>query len=367
MKQKTVVVGMSGGVDSSVCALLLKQQGYKVIGVFMQNWDTFLNNDVLGHTNKHETSCNVYQDFSDVQSVGEQLGIEVHKVNFERQYWNKVFKYVINSYRNGTTPNPDILCNKFIKFGNFLTYVKNKFHCDKVAMGHYAAIKKSRNKYFLQTCADKQKDQTYFLSYLNQKQLSNTLFPLAKLTKQEVRQIANENKLCNWNKKDSTGVCFIGERKFKHFLSNYIKPKVGKVIDICTNKIIGQHDGAYFYTYGQNSRLGLSGQTKKYYVCKKDIKNNILFVCDNQSKDKYLSSSQCELSNFNWVSGIPKNHRVKIKFRYQQQPITGKFIVSNNKVIVTYKKTLAITPGQFAVFYQNKICLGGGVVNKLLK
>lgn len=362
---KTIVVGMSGGVDSSVCACLLKKQGYNVIGVFMQNWDTFLNNDFLGHVKTHENECNVKKDFSDVQRVAKIIGIKVYKVDFIKKYWNNVFKHLITEYKRGRTPNPDILCNKFIKFGSFLAYAKKTFKCAKIAMGHYAKVCKIKNKYYLKTCADTTKDQTYFLSYINQKQLSNVIFPLSHITKQQVREIAKKENLPNWNKKDSTGICFIGERKFKDFLTNYIKQKQGKIIDITTKKQIGTHDGVSYFTYGQNSHLGLSGQTKKYYVCKKDVNNNIIYVCDQHNKDKYLSSTHCELIDFNWINRIPKKTNVKIKFRYRQKPVNGSFCIKNNKIVLTYVKTFSVTPGQFAVLYQAKTCLGGGVVNKI--
>jgi tRNA-specific 2-thiouridylase len=196
--------------------------------------------------------------------------------------------------------------------------------------------------------------------------LSKTIFPLGNYTKDQVRIIAKKNKLANWSKKDSTGICFIGERDFKPFLSNYISYKKGKVVDISTNQQIGTHDGIYFFTLGQNKGLGLSGQSKKYFVCQKDMKKNILYVCDEQHKKRYLSSKLCELEAFNWINGVAKNNKVKIRFRHRQKFVKGQFKIIGKKVCLMYSPTIAVTPGQFAVLYQGKICLGGGIVNKLI-
>lgn len=367
MKTKTVVLGMSGGVDSSVSALLLKQQGFNVIGLFMQNWDDVLNNDIKGHVNNQDKQCNVYKDFSDAKAVADMLDIKLYKVDFIKQFWNKVFKYTLNEYKHARTPNPDVLCNKFIKFKEFTEYATKKFKCDYIAMGHYARTKKIGNKTCLCTAKDVEHDQTYFLSNLTSSQLKNVLFPIGNFAKDEVREIAKKNNLPTWNRKNSTGICFIGERKFKEFLNNYIKYKPGDVIDIVTNKIVGKHEGVIFYTYGQNKGLGLGGKESKYFVCKKDIKNNIIYVVDEEHKHHYLSSTSCIVTNMSWISGSkPKSCNVLLRFRHRQALVKGKFQQKGNNIVLTYTPTLSITPGQFAVMYQKNICLGGGIVSRIL-
>jgi len=364
LNKKKIILGMSGGVDSSVCALLLKKAGYEVIGVFMQNWDTYTNNDILGHKKDHENQCNASKDFSDAKKVADILGIKIYKINFIKKYWDEVFKYTIETYKKGLTPNPDILCNKYIKFGSFFDYCTKKFGVNLFAFGHYAW----NNKGKLTIPKDKIRDQTYFLSGLNSKQVKATIFPLYKYTKEEVREIAKENNLPVWNRKNSTGVCFIGERKFDDFLKNYIKPKSCKIVDIETKKVIGHNKiGLTYYTIGQNKNLGLGGNNSKYFVCSKDMKKNILFVCSEKQKEKYLSSSSCLIKNFNWIYKAPKNKKVMLRFRHRQELVKGSFEIKKEGVILTYQKTLSITPGQYGVIYQKNICYGGGEITKLLK
>ncbi|GMO16715.1 MAG: tRNA 2-thiouridine(34) synthase MnmA [Mycoplasmoidaceae bacterium] len=366
MNKPTIALGMSGGVDSSVCAYLLKKAGYDVIGVFMQNWDSVVNNDILGRIKNEDKQCNVYKDFSDVQAVGKMLDIKVYKIDFIKQYWDQVFKYTIKEYKSGVTPNPDVLCNKYIKFNAFIKYVKDKFDCDQIAMGHYAKIDTIDGKKCLMLSKDDNKDQTYFLCWLTQKQLDKTIFPLADLSKNEVRKIAKKLKLINADKKESTGICFIGERKFQDFLKNYIKPKSGKIIDIVSKKIIGTHDGIMYYTIGQNKNLNLGGNASKFFVCKKDPIKNILYVVNENAKEKYLMSTSCVLSNFNWINTTPpKNNKVLIRFRHRQTFVKGIFSIVKKTVVLKYEKSLSVTPGQFAVLYQNNICLGGGIVQTI--
>ncbi len=369
MQTKTkVVLGLSGGVDSSVCAYLLKKNGYDVIGLFMQNWDPYVNNDFLGHKTNDAKKCDAQKDFSDALVVGKKLNINVYYTEFIEKYWNDVFKYVIEEYKKGNTPNPDILCNKYIKFDAFFKYAFEHFQCDYIAMGHYANVEYKNNEYFLKKSKDKLKDQTYFLCWLNQKQLSKIIFPIGNLLKKDVRKIAKNNNLDIWNKKDSTGICFIGERKFKDFLKNYIDVKPGKIIDIQTNKVVGKHDGIMFYTLGQNKSLGLSGQKDKYYVCKKDTTNNIIYVVNKQNKDLFLSSTQCLLSKFNWINDYHLwiNKRIKVRFRHTGELIDCKFEIKNkDQIILRYKSTINVTPGQFAVLYCNNYCLGGGIIDSI--
>lgn len=367
MKTKQrIVLGMSGGVDSSVCAFLLQQQGYDVVGLFMQNWDEVVNYDIKGHIQANHNNCNAAKDYKDALSVGNKLNITVHYKEFIDAYWKEVFQYVVNEYSKGRTPNPDILCNKYIKFNRFIDYAKNELGIDKIAMGHYANVVYKNKQYYLVRSKDEHKDQTYFLCWLNQEQLSKTIFPLGKFTKDEVRKIAAANNFINWNKKDSTGICFIGERKFKEFLMNYIQPKKGDIVDVVTHKKIATHEGIMYYTIGQNRSLGLGGMNTKYFVCKKDLKNNVLYVCSEENSDEYLSSTQAILSNFNWINDVKEwlNRPVLIRFRHTGQLVKGQFYLNNGHVIINYEPTKAVAPGQFAVLYIGKICLGGGIIEK---
>jgi tRNA-specific 2-thiouridylase len=358
---------MSGGVDSSVCAYLLKKQGYEVIGVFMQNWDSYLNNDIKGHLKADTKQCNAQKDFQTAKLVANKLGIKIYRTEFINKYWNKVFCYLINEYKGGRTPNPDILCNKYIKFDEFIKHAQEHFQCKNIAMGHYANVLHKKNHFYLTKAKDKDKDQTYFLCWLTEEQLQHTTFPLGNLLKSKVRAIAKNIGLENWSKKDSTGICFIGERNFKDFLSNYLSYKRGKIIDVTTKAIIGYHDGVAFFTYGQNKGMNLSGCAQRYFVCGKDLKKNILYVCTENSKNKYLATTKCSLTKFNWINGIPKSKNVFIRFRHRQKLIKGTFDYFGKDINLNYPQTLAITPGQFAVLYQGKICLGGGIVDKISK
>ena len=360
-----IVLGMSGGVDSSVCAYLLKKQNYAVIGLFMQNWDPYLNFDFLGHTNENKKTCDAQKDFADAKLIAKKLNLPIYMTEFIQKYWDKIFKYVIDEYKSGNTPNPDILCNKYIKFHEFIKYAKNKFNCDKIAMGDYANVEYINGEYFLTKAKDKNKDQTYFLCWLNQEQLSKVVFPIGNLKKEKVREIAKQQNLANWNKKDSTGICFIGERKFHDFLLNYIKQKPGNIIDVETNEVLGKHDGIMFYTIGQNKNLGLNGLEHRYFVCKKDAVKNILYVVKERSQKKYLTSNYCELKSFNWINDYHHwlGKRIKVRFRHRMKLVSTKFKIQGDKVILRYKKTLCVTKGQFAVLYCGRFTIGGGIIN----
>lgn len=358
-----IVVGMSGGVDSAVSAFLLKQQGHEVVGVFMRNWDSFANNDILGNPNVDASVCPEEQDWADVQEVGKQLEIETIRVDFVKEYWDNVFEDLIKVYKEGRTPNPDILCNKYVKFGAFLDWVeKNIPDFDFVAMGHYA---KTENGYLMMP-KDSWKDQTYFLAQLSKKQLAKVIFPLSDLLKSEVRKIAAENNLIIANKKDSTGICFIGERNFTDFLKNYIPSMPGDIIDITTNKIVGKHVGAMYYTIGQRKGLHLGGMNEPYYVCGHNIEKKIIYVAPN-SRPEYLYSNSATITDVNWIMEgyTPKN--LKVKFRYKSDFVEASMtFVSSDEVVVEYPKGFeAVTPGQQCVFYDGEFCLGGGVIDKV--
>jgi len=355
-KGKKVVVGMSGGVDSSVAALLLKQQGYDVIGIFMKNWDE---KDEFG-------VCTAEQDFADVRKVCNQIGIPYYTVNFEKEYWDRVFTYFLDEYRKGRTPNPDVLCNKEIKFGAFLDYAL-KIGTDYIATGHYARVENINGEFRLLKGVDSNKDQSYFLCMLNQYQLSKVIFPLGNMTKKEVRKIASDVGLHTAIKKDSTGICFIGEKKFKEFLENYLPAQPGEIRSV-SGELLGKHDGLMFYTLGQRKGLGIGGTPsgEPWFVVKKDVKNNILYVAQGRNNPALYSNS-LEASNVNWISGkAPERDFVcTAKFRYRQadQEVYVRLIDGNRCRVEFTTPQRAITPGQFVVLYQDEVCLGGGIID----
>lgn len=370
---KKVVVGLSGGVDSAVSAYLLKKQGYDVIAVFMENWDDYLNNDILGHKLAYENKgCSSKQDFIDASNVAQFLNIPIYKINFVKEYWNDVFISFLEEYKKGVTPNPDILCNKFIKFGIFKKYVLKQFEADFIATGHYANTYVDENNVaHLLKAKDENKDQTYFLCDLNNEQLHNVIFPLANLYKTEVRKIAQEINLPVWNKKDSTGICFIGERHFSLFLKNYLTSKIGNIIDIKTKKILGTHEGTSFYTIGQRNGLNLGGFHTRYFVCKKDLKNNILYVASIEDEEKYLLHKFVYIKTLNKINIDNWNDlNLSVRFRHRQKLIKCKVILDdlkNNLIIECENEVRAITPGQYAVFYLDDECIGGGIINNSSK
>lgn len=360
---KTIIIGLSGGVDSAVAAFLLKQQGYNVIAIFMQNWDSYLNNE--DYDNKKD-KCDSQYEYDDAKLIAKHLGIKLYKVDFINQYWNDVFLNFIEEHKKARTPNPDVLCNKYIKFGSLVNYINKHFKFDYIATGHYAKIIHNKNNSQLLMCADQNKDQTYFLCGLNQEQLKNVLFPLANYTKQQVREIAKKINLPVWDKKDSTGICFIGERNFQKFLINYINPIEGNIIDITTNQIVGKHIGVMFYTIGQNNNLSISGAKFKYFVCKKDQTNNILYVCREAFKDQYLKSTSCICSNINWINEPKQFNNLQVRFRHRQKLIDCSIIYDNKNLRIFYPNgCLSVTPGQYAVIYDGNECLGGAIIDEV--
>ncbi len=355
--KKHIVVGLSGGVDSSVAALSLLQQGYEVTGVFMQNWEAEID----------DPYCNAQQDLADAKAVCNKLGITLRTVNFAKEYWENVFNNFLDTLALGKTPNPDILCNREIKFKAFLNYALN-LGASTIATGHYAQIKQNAETFELEKAVDSQKDQTYFLHGLDQFQLSHSLFPIGQLTKHKVRQIAQEAGFINSGKKDSTGICFIGERKFRDFLSEYLLAQPGN-IETVTGDILGKHQGLLFYTLGQRQGLGIGGHRqyceKPWYVLQKDIDRNVLVVGQEHDHplllNKYLTCNQV-----NWISKIPEFPlycSAKIRYRQEDQSCTIEQIDDNTYRVEFLKPQRAITPGQSVVFYQNSICLGGGVID----
>lgn len=357
-----VVIGMSGGVDSSVAAILLKKQGYEVIGLFMRNWDSLVNNDVLGNPTLDNNICPQEQDYNDALAVCEKIGIPLHRIDFVKEYWDYVFTYFLDELKVGRTPNPDIMCNKYIKFDMFAKEA-NKLGADFIATGHYARIIDGQ----LYKAIDTNKDQSYFLSQLSKKQLSNVLFPIGDLVKPEVRKIALEYNLITAKKKDSTGICFIGERNFNNFLQNYLPNQPGKIINIENNETIGEHIGLMYYTIGQRKGLNIGGSADRLFVVGKDLNKNILYVAYNENND-YLYSDEALIDTINWTYK-EKPTDCCAKFRYRQPDIPVNLTYNNdNTITVNYKeKCKAVTPGQACVFYLGDICLGGGLIKEVKK
>ncbi len=355
---KTVVVGMSGGVDSSVSALLLKEAGYDVIGLFMHNWQETDDNGC----------CTAEEDYTDVRRVCNAIGIPYYSVDFSKQYYENVFELFLKEYSLGRTPNPDVLCNKEIKFGVFREQAL-KLGADYVATGHYADILKKDGRTFLARSADENKDQTYFLNQVTEKQIENVIFPLAKFAdKTAVRKIAEEYGLITAKKKDSTGICFIGERNFRKFLSQYIPMKEGEIRTL-DGKVVGTHKGVFYYTVGQHKGFGLGGvagtkNDSPWYIIKKDVLNNVLYVNQGETPDLY--STELLTEGFNFITEKISDGPVTARIRHRQplQEAKVRFDDQNNALVSFKDKQRAITPGQYCVLYQGEICVGGGVIAK---
>ena len=357
-KDIRVVIGMSGGVDSSVAALLLKEQGYDVVGIFMKNWD---DTDESGF-------CTATEDYEDVARVANQLGIPYYGVNFEKEYWDKVFTYFLDEYKQGRTPNPDVMCNKEIKFKAFMEHAL-ALGADYVATGHYAQINREDGRVQMLRGADSNKDQTYFLNQLTSDVLEKVMFPLGHLPKPEVRKIAAEYKLATANKKDSTGICFIGERNFKEFLSGYLPASPGEM-QTMDGVVKGRHDGLMYYTLGQRQGLGIGGPGDPWFVVGKNIKDNILYV-EQGYDNEYLYSDELVASDVNWINPelVPEQLSCTAKFRYRQDDsgVKIKLNADGSVHVVFDEPERAITPGQAVVFYDGDVCLGGGTIDTIIK
>ncbi|RNB84435.1 tRNA 2-thiouridine(34) synthase MnmA [Brevibacillus fluminis] len=359
-EETRVFVGMSGGVDSSVSALLLKEQGYDVIGIFMKNWD---DTDEFGH-------CTAEEDFQDVRRVCDQIGIPYYTVNFEKEYMDKVFQYFLEEYKAGRTPNPDVMCNREIKFGELLNKVMN-LGADYIATGHYARVEQIDGEYKLLRGVDQNKDQTYFLNVLGQEQLAKTMFPIGHLPKQQVREIAERAGLATAKKKDSTGICFIGEKNFREFLSNYLPAKPGDIVTV-DGEVIGRHDGLMYYTLGQRQGLGIGGgfgdNNQPWFVVDKDLPTNQLIVGQGSDHPRLFSTSLIA-TNMSWVSDHPKEQvfTCTAKFRYRQpdQEVTVHLREDATCEVIFAKPQKAVTPGQAVVFYRGEECLGGGTIDQV--
>lgn len=357
---KNVVIGMSGGVDSAVSALLLKEQGYNVIALFMHNWEEEDENGV----------CSAEADFDDVKNVCNKLNIPYYSVNFAKQYKERVFSHFLSEYQKGRTPNPDVLCNREIKFGPFLQYAKT-LGADFVATGHYCGIEHKDGQSFLKKAIDQSKDQTYFLHQLRQHQLKDVIFPLENYTKEQVRKLAEDNGLVNAKKKDSTGICFIGERNFREFLQNYLPNQEGEMVDT-EGRVVGKHIGLMYYTLGQRRGLGLGGTKEgqeRWFVAEKDLQNNKLIV--SHGDESVLNSKSLYASGLNFIPQRPAENsfRCYAKFRYRQpeQGVLVNFLEDDKVEVVFDEKQRAVTPGQYVVFYDEDKCLGGGVIDEVFK
>ncbi|QMV14811.1 tRNA 2-thiouridine(34) synthase MnmA [Vibrio spartinae] len=358
--QKKVIVGMSGGVDSSVSAFLLQQQGYQVEGLFMKNWEE----------DDNEEYCTAAEDLADAQAVCDKLGIYLHTINFAAEYWDNVFEYFLAEYQAGRTPNPDILCNKEIKFKAFLEFAEEILDADYIAMGHYVrrTFPSGHDKPQMLRGLDNNKDQSYFLYTLSHEQIAKSLFPVGELEKPQVRQIAEEQGLITAKKKDSTGICFIGERKFTDFLSRYLPAQPGK-IETPEGKVIGEHQGLMYHTLGQRKGLHIGGlkdsSEQPWYVAEKDLQRNVLIAVQG-TDHPLLKSEGLIAAQLHWVNRlIPENpFKCTVKTRYRQTDIPCTIIPADNgKLKVIFDEPqIAVTPGQSAVFYLGDVCLGGGVI-----
>lgn len=351
-----VICGMSGGVDSSVSALLLKEQGYEVSGVFMKNWEEA---DPSGY-------CPSAKDAMDAKAVSDKIGIKLDLVNFAKDYWDKVFEYFLTEYKAGRTPNPDILCNKEIKFRAFLDYAMDK-GADYIATGHYVRKRVTNGKAELLKGLDNNKDQSYFLCAINQAQLEKALFPVGELEKPAVREMAKAARLITHNKKDSTGICFIGERRFKEFLQNYIPAQPGIIEDEDGIKI-GKHDGLMYHTLGQRQGLHIGGVKDRpelpWYVAKKDLDRNVLIAVQGHDHPLLLQPSLVA-NQLNWLAGEApaKTFKAMAKTRYRQADQACTVEIKDDQAFVNFEEPQwAVTPGQSVVFYDGEVCLGGGVI-----
>lgn len=364
MSKKKVVIGMSGGVDSSVSAWLLKEQGYEVVGLFMKNWED----------DDDSEYCSSRQDWIDAASVADVVGVDIEAVNFAAEYKDRVFAEFLREYQAGRTPNPDVLCNAEIKFKAFLDHAMH-LGADLIATGHYARVRHNTatGRHELLKAVDHTKDQSYFLHRLNQAQLSKTLFPLGEIPKTEVRKIAEKLQLPNAAKKDSTGICFIGERPFREFLNRYLSYKAGP-IKTPDGKVVGEHVGLSFYTLGQRKGIGIGGvktyqnadgSSDAWYVARKDVENNTLWVVQGHDHP-WLLSEALHAGQASWVAGVaPEAGRISAKTRYRQADVPCDVAANGDSefALKFMDAQWAVTPGQSAVLYDGDVCLGGGIIN----
>lgn len=364
-KSTKVILGLSGGVDSAASLIKLKEEGYDVEAMFMRNWDSTTNNDLLGNPTINDDVCPQEVDYHDAEKVAEKLNVKLHRIDFIEEYWDRVFSYFLNEYRHFRTPNPDVLCNKEIKFKAFLEHAE-ELGADYIAMGHYARVKHTKEGSYLLRGKDQNKDQTYFLCQISQKQLSKALFPIGEMQKSEVRALAKFYDLDVATKKDSTGVCFIGERNFKEFLKNYLPANPGNM-ETVDGKVVGQHEGIMYYTIGQRKGLGIGGPGEAWFVCGKDSERNVLIVGQG-SDQELLYANRVIVTDLNLFNPIDLTSKIyTAKFRYRQPDVEVKInLINQNTIEVnTINPVKAITPGQFCVIYDGEYCLGGGIIDEV--
>lgn len=365
-----VLVGLSGGVDSAVAAWKLMQEGHDVTCCFMRNWDSLTNSDINGNPTIGDDICPQEADYNDALAVAEHLGLQLLRADFIQEYWDNVFQTFLKEYERGRTPNPDILCNKYIKFDSFFDFAMSHGF-EAVATGHYADTKTKDGFTWLTRAADQNKDQTYFLCQVPEDKIARTLFPIGELEKPEVRRIAADLDLESVaSKKDSTGICFIGERNFREFLSNYLPMKPGPIVDIDTGKVLGEHQGVLYYTVGQRKGLNITAHKGPWFVIGKDVNRNELYVCHTSRQD-WLVSDACFVDDINWI--VPEGYEIPTsltaKFRYRQpdQPVQVERL-SERSVMVRYPQGIrSVTAGQEAVFYDGERCLGGGTIETVYR
>lgn len=358
-----VIVGMSGGVDSSVSAYLLLEQGYQVEGLFMKNWEE----------DDTDEYCAAAEDLKDAQAVCDKLGIKLHTINFATEYWDNVFEYFLEEYKAGRTPNPDIMCNKEIKFKAFLEFACEDLEADYIATGHYVQRELRNDQWKMIRGLDSNKDQSYFLYTLSEQQIGRTLFPVGNIEKPEVRAIAEKADLITHNKKDSTGICFIGERKFKDFLAKYLPAQPGK-IESAEGEAVGNHDGLMYHTLGQRKGLKIGGLSnageEPWYVVDKDLTRNVLIVGQGHNHPRLFSRGLIA-NQLHWVDRqhLTQSISCTVKTRYRQNDVSCSVTkVKEDEYLVMFEEEQSsVTPGQSVVFYQGDVCLGGGIINTLIR
>ena len=363
---KKVLVGLSGGVDSAVAAYLLKQQGYDVTCAFMRNWDSVANEDINGNPTLNDPVCPQESDYNDAKSVADSLGLPLLRIDFIKEYWDDVFKTFLEEYKKGRTPNPDILCNRYIKFDSFMKFAKEQGF-DTVATGHYAKMKRSNGVSEICKADDCNKDQSYFLAEINRKVLDHVLFPLGEIDKPTVRRIAEELHLSIAKKKDSTGICFIGERNFRQFLSNYLPMKPGKIINVITKEVVGRHTGVMYYTIGQRKGLDIGG-IGPFFVVGKNVEKNELYVVDSEYQD-LLYSDSCIVTGVNVLADreLPMDCTAKFRYRQADNDVHISWMDESTLKVDFPQKIRSVTPGQEAVFYDGDVMIAGGKIEQIFK